>query len=70
MSQPAEDSVAAFLSDQQFEELAEGKLSPAALARLRTEVQAVLDDPDDSISHDAVWSRLEQRMKRAVSRAA
>lgn len=70
MTQPAENSIAAFLSDQQFEELAEGKLSPAALARLRTEVQAVLDDPDDSISHDAVWSRLEQRMKRAVSRAA
>ena len=70
MTKPAENSVDAFLSDQQFEDLAEGKLSPEALAQLRTEVQAVLDDPDDSISHDAVWSRLEQRMKRAVSRAA
>mgnify|MGYP001051436586 FL=1 len=70
MTQPAENSVDAFLSDQQFEDLAEGRLSPEALAQLRTEVQAVLDDPDDSISHDAVWSRLEQRMKRAVSRAA
>lgn len=61
---------AAALSNEEFEALAEGRLAPEALERLRAEVQAVLDDPDESISHDAVWSRLEQRMKRALSRAA
>lgn len=61
---------ASALSNDDFEALAEGRLSPEALDRLRAEVQAVLDDPDESISHDAVWSRLEQRMKRALSRAA
>ena len=70
MTEPAANSADALLSDEQFEELAAGRLPPEALARLRREVQAVLDDPDDSISHDAVWSGLEQRMKRAVSRAA
>jgi hypothetical protein len=34
------------------------------------EVQAALDHPDESVSHDEVWTRLEQRMKRAVARAA
>jgi len=50
--------------------MVQGRLAPEALARLRAEVQTVLDDPDDGVSHDEVWSRLEQRMKRAVSRAA
>jgi|GEM_PF-2881716 len=58
------------LSDQEFDDMVQGRLAPEALARLRAEVQTVLDDPDDGVSHDEVWSRLEQRMKRAVSRAA
>ena len=60
----------AFLSDQQFDDLARGRLAADDLARLRIQVQAVLDNPDDGVSHDEVWSRLEQRMKRAVARAA
>ena len=58
------------LSDQEFDALAQGRLAPEALARLRVQVQAALDNPDDALSHDEVWTRLEQRMKRAVSRAA
>ena len=57
----------AFLDDQAFDDLAAGKLSSAALDQLRERVQATLDDPNESISHEDVWSRLEQRMKRAVS---
>lgn len=58
------------MSDAEFDALAQGRLSPQGLQRLRSEVQAALDSPDDSVSHDEVWTRLEQRMKRAVSRAA
>ncbi|MDI1280508.1 MAG: hypothetical protein ACI9YM_000032 [Brevundimonas sp.] len=60
----------AALSDQEFDALVEGTLSAEALERLRGQVQAALDNPDDSVSHDQVWTRLEQRMKRAVTRAA
>ncbi|WP_417232536.1 hypothetical protein [Brevundimonas sp.] len=60
----------ATLSDQEFDALVEGNLPPEALDRLRGQVQAALDNPDESISHDEVWTRLEQRMKRAVARAA
>lgn len=70
MSQTADPTPGAFLTDGQFEELAQGRLSPEALTRLRAEVQAALDDPEDAVDHDVVWSRLELRMKRAVSRAA
>lgn len=70
MTKPIEQSPGAFLSDSQFQQLAEGRLAPAALDQLRAEVQAALDDPNAGVSHDLVWSRLEQRMKRAVSRAA
>ena len=59
----------ACLSDAEFDALARGELAPAALDRLRAQVQAVLDDPADGVSHDAVWSRLEQRMKRAARAA-
>ena len=55
----------ACLSEAEFDALARGDLVPEALDRLRAQVQAVLDDPDTSISHEEVWSRLEQRMKRA-----
>ena len=58
------------LSDQEFDALAQGRLTPEALDRLRHEVQAALDNPDDGISHDELWTRLEARMKRAVARAA
>ena len=58
------------LSDQEFDALAQGRLTPEALDRLRVQVQAALDNPDQPISHDEVWTRLEQRMKRAVTRAA
>ncbi|MDO9077971.1 MAG: hypothetical protein Q7U72_11060 [Brevundimonas sp.] len=58
------------LNDQEFEALASGRLNPEALDRLRVQVQAALDHPDESVSHDEVWTRLEQRMKRAVARAA
>jgi hypothetical protein len=57
------------LSDAEFEALARGELAPAALERLRAEVQAVIDDPADGVSHDAVWTHLEQRMKRAARAA-
>ena len=57
------------LSDAEFEALAQGRLAPDALERLRAQVQAVLDDPDCGISHDEVWTRLEQRMMRARSAA-
>ncbi len=70
MNQPADQTPGAFLTDSQFDELAQGRLSPEALTRLRAEVQAVLDDPEDAVNHEVVWTRLEQRMKRAVSRAA
>ena len=60
----------AALSDQEFDALVEGTLPPEALDRLRSQVQAALDNPEDSVSHDQVWTRLEQRMKRAVARAA
>lgn len=59
----------ACLTDAEFEALAHGELSGEPLERLRDQVQAAIDDPDAGISHDAVWSRLEQRMKR-VARAA
>ena len=59
----------ACLTDAEFDALARGELTPAALERLRAQVQAVLDDPADGVSHDAVWSRLEQRMKRAARAA-
>ena len=58
------------LSDQEFDALAQGRLTPEALDRLRDQVQAALDNPDDGISHDELWARLEARMKRAVARAA
>ncbi len=58
------------LSDQEFDALAQGRLTPEALDRLRDQVQAALDNPDDGISHDELWTRLEARMKRAVARAA
>jgi len=58
------------LNDQEFDALAAGCLTPEALERLRVQVQAALDNPDESVSHDEVWTRLEQRMKRAVARAA
>ena len=58
------------LSDQEFDALAQGRLTPEALDRLREQVQAALDNPDDGISHDELWTRLEARMKRAVARAA
>ena len=57
------------LSDQEFDALAEGRLAPEALDRLRVQVQAALDNPDESVSHEDVWARLEQRMKRALARA-
>lgn len=60
----------AALSDQEFDALVEGNLPAEALDRLRSQVQAALDNPEDSVSHDRVWTRLEQRMKRAVARAA
>jgi hypothetical protein len=59
-----------FLDDRAFDDLAAGKLSAVALDQLRAKVQAALNDPDDGISHDELWDRLEQRMKRARSRAA
>lgn len=59
----------ACLSDAEFDALARGELAPDALDRLRAQVQAVLDDPADGVSHDIVWSRLEQRMKRAARAA-
>ena len=59
----------ACLDDAEFDALARGELAPGALDRLRAQVQAVLDDPDDGVSHDEVWSRLEQRMKRAARAA-
>ena len=65
--QPSPDTA---LNDQEFDALVEGRLAPEALDRLRAQVQTALDNPDDSVSHDEVWTRLEQRMKRAVSRAA
>mgnify|MGYP001342123604 CR=1 FL=1 len=58
------------LNDEEFDALAAGRLVPEALERLRVQVQAALDHPDESVSHDEVWARLEQRMKRAVARAA
>ena len=58
------------LNDEEFDALAAGRLTPEALDRLRVQVQAALDHPDESVSHEAVWTRLEQRMKRAVARAA
>ena len=58
------------LNDEEFDALAAGRLTPEALDRLRVQVQAALDHPDESVSHDEVWTRLEQRMKRAVARAA
>ena len=58
------------LNDEEFDALAAGRLTPEALERLRVQVQAALDHPDESVSHDEVWTRLEQRMKRAASRAA
>jgi len=67
-TQPARPD--AFLEDQVFDDLAAGSLSPAALDQLRARVQAALDDPDDGVSHEDLWDRLEQRMKRARSRAA
>ena len=57
------------LTDAEFEALAQGRLPPEALERLRVQVQAVLDDPDEGVSHDEVWTRLEQRMKRARNAA-
>ncbi|MFN3932387.1 MAG: hypothetical protein ACK4JY_11625 [Brevundimonas sp.] len=57
------------LSDAEFEALSRGELGNDALDRLRAQVQAVLDDPADGVSHDVVWSRLEQRMKRAARAA-
>ena len=60
----------AALSDQEFDALVEGNLPPEALDRLRGQVQAALNSPDDSVNHDDVWTWLEQRMKRAVARAA
>ena len=57
------------LNEAEFEALARGDLAPEALERLRAEVQAVLDDPDAGLSHDAVWAGLEQRMKRAARAA-
>lgn len=59
----------ACLNDREFEDLANGVLAPAALARLREQVQAVLDDPSGGVSHEDVWAGLEQRMKRAVRAA-
>jgi hypothetical protein len=59
----------ACLTEQEFEALSRGVLAPAALQRLRDQVQATLDDPRASVSHDEVWSRLEQRMKRAARAA-
>lgn len=59
----------ACLSDREFEDLARGVLAPAALQRLRDQVQAVLDDPSGGVSHKDVWLRLEQRMKRAARAA-
>ncbi len=59
----------ACLTDAEFEALAHGELSGEPLERLRDQVQAAIDDPDAGICHDAVWSRLEQRMKR-VARVA
>ena len=70
MSNPKSAPPDAFLDDQTFDDLAAGRLSPAALEQLRERVQAALDDPDDGVSHDEVWSRLEERVRRAVSRAA
>ena len=65
--QPSPDAA---LNDQEFDALVNGTLSPEALDRLRGQVQAALDSPEDSVSHDEVWTRLEQRMKRAAARAA
>ncbi|RYG16144.1 MAG: hypothetical protein EON96_09310 [Caulobacteraceae bacterium] len=59
----------ACLNDREFEALANGVLAPAALERLRAQVQGVLDDPSGGLSHDEVWSRLERRMKRAARAA-
>ncbi|MBU1385464.1 MAG: hypothetical protein KKG14_07400 [Alphaproteobacteria bacterium] len=59
----------ACLSDAEFDALSRGELGNDALDRLRAQVQAVLDDPSEGVSHDAVWSRLEQRMKRAAHAA-
>ena len=59
----------ACLSEAEFDDLARGNLAPAALERLRAQVQAVLDDPSDGVSHEDVWSRLERRMKRAARAA-
>jgi hypothetical protein len=70
MTLPDPSSPDAVLSDQEFDALAAGRLTPEALDRLRVQVQAALDHPDESVSHDEVWKRLEQRMKRAVARAA
>jgi hypothetical protein len=60
----------ACLPDADFDALAAGRAAEAELSRLRGLVQAVLDDPDDGVSHEEVWSRLEERMRRAVDRAA
>ncbi|MDQ8029069.1 MAG: hypothetical protein REJ23_10100 [Brevundimonas sp.] len=68
MASPAQQPDAC-LSDREFEDLANGVLPADALQRLRDQVQAVLDDPSGGISHDDVWSRLEQRMKRAARAA-
>lgn len=57
------------LGDAEFDDLTRGTLAPTALERLRGQVQAVIDDPSDGISHKEVWSRLEQRMKRAARAA-
>lgn len=57
------------LNEAEFDALARGDLAGDALDRLRAQVQAVLDDPDAGVSHDAVWSRLEQHMKRAARAA-
>ena len=68
MTDPSSPDTA--LNDEEFDALAAGRLTPEALDRLRLQVQAALDHPDESVSHDEVWTRLEKRMKRAVARAA
>jgi hypothetical protein len=70
MSSTTPTPLDAFIDDQAFDDLAAGSLSSTALDQLRAKVQAALDDPDDGVSHDALWDRLEQRMKRAAARAA